>query len=721
MGKNVAVFVDVANIFYAAKAAGVDIDYVLLLNAATAGRDLVRAYAYTGLDPENENQRNFHSFLARHDFRVVSKDIRKYGDGKVKANLDIELVVDMMKTARNLDVAVVVSGDGDFAPAIRAVQEMGVRVEVISFRGNTSSDLMDVADKFTDITQLAKVERGSTVSGRRVPSDDEDLSMTEVPDKLSEGTGHGRGRGRGRVRVEREPVAASRPIVERAARVPRTRRVEPIIGDETGRVEALEEQVAIVALPGEKLSKARIVRAEVPDATPVAVVAEDDEAVAVDAVAVDGVAAGPGVEGDEDAPRRRRRRGGRGRGRGRGHEGGVDVDTRSRAPSRRARWPRMPPARPSWSSRSTTSRSRPRARRGAPPRSARCGIRRSAWPPRLAGRPAAEDEEFDDEPEIPEYLLAERRNRGGQGARGGQPIQGIRGGRGRAGSYAAAIDRERYGRGGAPSSAGGSVRFGEPAGRGAPNRDAGPRRDLAPRRDAAPRRDMGRPVQMRPERLEGHSGSSEPWSEVPPELEELLKAQLAQKLGRQAEARPAASAATPTELAADVAAPTPTPGRGRRRAGSARIQAAAPALVAAPLAADAPVADVSPESTASTRPASTPRRRRGSATVAAAIAPAHAAPSPDAPAPEAVVATKRRAVRPKAAQAADAGPAAHAAGKPVAAAVEPVAPAAPKRRGPRASAAPAPAAELAADAVVNAAAPAPKRKYVRKAAPATGA
>ena len=41
MGKNVAVFVDVANIFYAAKAAGVDIDYVTLLKASSAGRDLV--------------------------------------------------------------------------------------------------------------------------------------------------------------------------------------------------------------------------------------------------------------------------------------------------------------------------------------------------------------------------------------------------------------------------------------------------------------------------------------------------------------------------------------------------------------------------------------------------------------------------------------------------------------------------------------------------------
>ena len=209
MGKNVAVFVDVANIFYAAKAAGVDIDYVTLLKAASAGRDLVRAYAYTGLDPDNENQRNFHDFLRRSNYKVVSKDIRKYGDGKVKANLDIELVVDMMKTARNLDIAIVVSGDGDFAPAIRAVQEQGVRVEVISFRGNTSSDLIEVADQFTDIVQLARVEKG-TRSGRRI-ADGDDLSMTEVPDKQTEGTGRGRGRtGRGRDRTgDAEPVAAT--------------------------------------------------------------------------------------------------------------------------------------------------------------------------------------------------------------------------------------------------------------------------------------------------------------------------------------------------------------------------------------------------------------------------------------------------------------------------------------------------------------------------------
>ena len=309
MGKNVAVFVDVANIFYAAKAAGVDIDYVTLLRSASAGRDLVRAYAYTGLDPDNENQRNFHSFLARNGYKVVSKDIRKYGDGKVKANLDIELVVDMMKTARNLDIAIVVSGDGDFAPAIRAVQEMGVRCEVISFRGNTSSDLIEVADLFTDITQLAKVEKGSR-SGRRVAEDDQDLSMTEVPDKQTEGTGRGRGRGRGRDR-DREPAVAAAPARGRG------RRRAPDEGAGNG-------SAPLVALPGERLSKTLVGGLTEADLAAAEVFTLDEENQELvregPAEVVAGAEMGDGEAGD--ATRRRRRRGGRGRGRGRGRSEG---------------------------------------------------------------------------------------------------------------------------------------------------------------------------------------------------------------------------------------------------------------------------------------------------------------------------------------------------------------------------------------------------------------
>jgi uncharacterized LabA/DUF88 family protein len=178
VSKNVAMFVDVANMYYAARGQDVDVDYVALLKHATKGRDLIRAYAYTGLDPENENQRKFIDFLAKNGYKPVVKDIRKFGDGRMKANLDIELVVDLFRLADRMDIAVVVSGDGDFAPAIRALQDKGVRAEVISFKPNTSSDLIAVADEFMDIMKIASISRKEARAAR-----DTGMSAPEMPAK----------------------------------------------------------------------------------------------------------------------------------------------------------------------------------------------------------------------------------------------------------------------------------------------------------------------------------------------------------------------------------------------------------------------------------------------------------------------------------------------------------------------------------------------------------
>ena len=169
MSKNVAMFVDVANLYYAARGQDVDVDYVALLKHATKGRDLIRAYAYSGLDPENENQRKFIDFLGKNGYKVLTKDIRKFGDGRVKANLDIELVVDLFRLADRMDIAVIVSGDGDFAPAIRALQDKGVRCEVISFKPNTSSDLIAVADEFFDIQKILGIGRKKDEKGMAAP------------------------------------------------------------------------------------------------------------------------------------------------------------------------------------------------------------------------------------------------------------------------------------------------------------------------------------------------------------------------------------------------------------------------------------------------------------------------------------------------------------------------------------------------------------------------
>jgi len=227
LSKNVAVFVDVANLYYAARGQDVDVDYVALLKHATKGRDLIRAYAYSGLDPENENQKKFLDFLSKNGYRVVAKDIRKFGDGRVKANLDIELVVDLFRLADRMDVAVIVSGDGDFAPAIRALQDEGVRCEVISFKPNTSSDLFAVADEFVDVMKISAIGRPKDAKGVGAPEMpakevNPDVGFREASPSVAaaamaairgdgEDTGSA-GRGRGRATGSRRSERPSRPV-----------------------------------------------------------------------------------------------------------------------------------------------------------------------------------------------------------------------------------------------------------------------------------------------------------------------------------------------------------------------------------------------------------------------------------------------------------------------------------------------------------------------------
>ena len=148
MSQNVGVFVDVSNLFYSAKSAGVEVNYCRLLDFAVAGRDLIRACAYTGVDPDNPNQRKFIDFLRANGYKVVCKDIHKYEGGRIKANLDIEMAVDIMLLSQNLDVVVIVSGDGDFVRLVEATQMRGVRCEIISFGISTSNELIEAADHY---------------------------------------------------------------------------------------------------------------------------------------------------------------------------------------------------------------------------------------------------------------------------------------------------------------------------------------------------------------------------------------------------------------------------------------------------------------------------------------------------------------------------------------------------------------------------------------------
>ena len=150
----VAIFIDGSNLFYAALQLGIEIDYTKLLCLLTAGSRLLRAFFYTAVDRTNEKQQSFLLWMRRNGYRVITKDLVQFPDGSKKADLDVEIVVDMIALADFYNTAVLVSGNGDLAYAVNAVSYRGPRIEVVSLRSMTSDSLINVADRFLDLDTI---------------------------------------------------------------------------------------------------------------------------------------------------------------------------------------------------------------------------------------------------------------------------------------------------------------------------------------------------------------------------------------------------------------------------------------------------------------------------------------------------------------------------------------------------------------------------------------
>lgn len=150
----VAIFIDGSNLFYAAMQLGIELDYSKLLGCLTANARLLRAFFYTGIDRANEKQQGFLLWMRRNGYRVVTKDLIQLPDGSKKANLDVEIAVDMLTLADHVDTAILVSGDGDLSYAVNAIAYRGVRVAVVSLRSMTSDSLINVADCYVDLDTI---------------------------------------------------------------------------------------------------------------------------------------------------------------------------------------------------------------------------------------------------------------------------------------------------------------------------------------------------------------------------------------------------------------------------------------------------------------------------------------------------------------------------------------------------------------------------------------
>ena len=169
----VMLFIDGSNFFSSIKYLGYKPDFRKIVEyyESKLGAKLVARYYYTALKPKEDINpvQPLVDYLTYNGWRVVTKPItvHKQSDGpdKIKGNMDIELAMDMLTHAvqDDYDVAVLFTGDGDFASLVRRVQQRGKRVIAVSYLDDKSSTTADVlrrqVDKFDNLKLMKDIFR----------------------------------------------------------------------------------------------------------------------------------------------------------------------------------------------------------------------------------------------------------------------------------------------------------------------------------------------------------------------------------------------------------------------------------------------------------------------------------------------------------------------------------------------------------------------------------
>ena len=161
----VVVLIDGGSLFRAATQLSLEIDYEKLLPCLLKGRDLVRALFYTGFSPGNPKQASFLKWMRNNGYRVVQKELAVNSDGSRRANLGVEIAIDMLRFARANDkigVIILVSHNNDLAYVAQKVSTQGLQLEIVSVSSLIQESLLNYGDRFIDLESIQNEIRKSS-------------------------------------------------------------------------------------------------------------------------------------------------------------------------------------------------------------------------------------------------------------------------------------------------------------------------------------------------------------------------------------------------------------------------------------------------------------------------------------------------------------------------------------------------------------------------------
>ncbi len=170
--EKIAIFIDGSNLFYSAQYLNIEIDYIKLLQTITStNRKSVRTYFYTGVDNTNERQQQWLQWMRTNGFRVVSKPLLECQDGKRKANLDVEITVDMISISDKVETIVIVAADDSISYAVSHLSQKSCKVEYIGLKTTVNNKLIYSIDKFTSLEDIKDLIGRSNMTKQMQPID----------------------------------------------------------------------------------------------------------------------------------------------------------------------------------------------------------------------------------------------------------------------------------------------------------------------------------------------------------------------------------------------------------------------------------------------------------------------------------------------------------------------------------------------------------------------
>lgn len=152
--KKIAIFVDVQNIYYTTREAyGRQFNYRKLWNDISLQGEIVVANAYA-TNRNHNGQERFQEALRHIGFKVKLKPYIQRSDGSAKGDWDVGITIDILDLEDQVDIVILLSGDGDFDLLIARIKEhQSLEAIVYGVPLLTAQSLVDASSKFIPIDQ----------------------------------------------------------------------------------------------------------------------------------------------------------------------------------------------------------------------------------------------------------------------------------------------------------------------------------------------------------------------------------------------------------------------------------------------------------------------------------------------------------------------------------------------------------------------------------------